>query len=582
MSQMNEGGFSGFNGPHVSAHYKDQINPKNRGNPFIEALPDRIDIESFIDVLTSEPPKDPQFNQLPVEDRLELVQQIRPDFWAPFPSHYDKYRNLYSMIKLGYQSRNPLQAIYNRQFAVGIDNIFKAGVDDEGRNLAGNVHTSQSLVEIAINGFGKSQVYDRILNHLFPKVIHHSQYHGRALSTTQLVWLKVECPYNKSVGTFIKSFYAEVDKSLGTAFYEKWGEKPGTIDKRVMRMIQVAAQVNLGGLVIDEIQKIQKAYSGGEKNMIDFITQLVNTLGIPTILIGSFKALYLFKDSLANTRRGIPNGFAENISGHMLEDSWEWRYFLENLWDQQYTQTHTELTPDLREAMYFFSMGIPDFAVKLFMHVQSKAIVHGGAEKITVTQIREVAKVSLGLAQPIFEKIRSGDHSAYQDLEEIKPDWAPLNGYIQEASHRLSVHGSVAKDHVRVLQKNKKEEIITQFIDFAMQFGRSSTVAEAIVNQVYNASNGMSDLSLMYAQIAKLLLEKEEDSVKDKKSSTSRLPRKVKPPKIAHLYSSDDIRFVVTEGHKKGLTTEEALEQNGYIREVDELLNFISKKEGNA
>ncbi|WP_223879973.1 AAA family ATPase [Paenibacillus spiritus] len=402
MSQLNEGGFSGFNGLHVTAVYKEQVNPRNRGNPFIEALPEREGIESFIDSLTSEPPRSPEFNQLPVEDRLELVQQIRSDFWVPFPSHYDKYRNLYSMIKLGYQSRNPLQAMYNRQFAIGIDNIFKAGVDDDGRNLAGNIHTSQSLVEIAINGFGKSQIYERILNRLFPKVIHHSQYHGRTLPTTQLVWLKVECPYNKSVGTFVKSFYAEVDRALGTAIYDKWGEKPGTIDKQVMRMIQVAAQVNLGVLIIDEIQKIQKAYSCGEENLIDFITQLVNTLGIPTILIGSYKALYLFKDSLANTRRGIPNGFAENISGHMLADSWEWEHFIENLWDHQYTRSFTELSSKLIEAMYLYSMGIPDFAVKLFMHVQSKAIVQGGPEKITVSLISEVAATSLGLVQPIF------------------------------------------------------------------------------------------------------------------------------------------------------------------------------------
>lgn len=222
-----------------------------------------------------------------------------------------------------------------------------------------------------------------------------------------------------------------------------------------MRMIQVATQVNLGVLVIDEIQKIQSAYSGGKENMIDYITQLVNTLGIPTILIGSFKALYLFKDSLANTRRGIPNGFSENISGHMVEESWEWEYFIENLWEQQYTLTYTELTPALSKAMYFYSMGIPDFAVKLFMHVQSKTIVQGGYEKTTVSLIREVAEISLGLVRPIFEKIRSGDYSVYKDLDEIKPDWAPLNGYLREVSHRLNVQGSVAEEHARVLQRKK-------------------------------------------------------------------------------------------------------------------------------
>ncbi|WP_223879974.1 hypothetical protein [Paenibacillus spiritus] len=143
-------------------------------------------------------------------------------------------------------------------------------------------------------------------------------------------------------------------------------------------------------------------------------------------------------------------------------------------------------------------------------------------------------------------------------------------------SHRISIHGSVAEDHARILQKKKKDEILKQLIDFAMQFGRSSLVTEAIVNQVYDASEGIEDISLMYAQIAKLLLEKEDSQTKNKSVSPNRLPQKTKLSPISPTKSTDDIRYVVAEGHKKELTTEEALEQKGYIREVDELLNFIS------
>jgi hypothetical protein len=135
-------------GTHVFAEYKPQVIPQNQGHPFIEALPDRVSIDQFIDILSSVPPVLPENRELSVEDRLEFVQQIRPTFWLPFPSHYDKYRNLYTMIKIGYQSRNPLHAIYNKQFAIGVDNIFDAGIDENGANLAGNVHTAQSLVEM--------------------------------------------------------------------------------------------------------------------------------------------------------------------------------------------------------------------------------------------------------------------------------------------------------------------------------------------------------------------------------------------------------------------------------------------------
>lgn len=579
MSQMSNEEIVDPKGTHIYAEYIEQVNPKNQGNPFIEALPNRIDLSNFIDALYSAPPLDSKYNNLCVEDRLEFVQQIRPDFWIPFPSHYEKYRNLYSMIKIGYQSRNPMNALYNRQFAVGWGEIYKAGIDEKGANLAGNVNTAQSLAEIAINGYGKTQMYERMLIQLFPQVIHHKEYQGRALTQTQLVWLKVECPYNKSVGTFCKSFYAEVDKLLGTNFYERYAEKPGTIDKLVIRLIKTVAQVNLGVLVIDEIQKIQKAYSGGENNMIDFITQLVNTLGVPVILIGSFKALYLFKDSLANTRKCLPNGYAENISGYLLGDSWEWNHFIENLWDLQYTKTYTEITQDIKDKMHFYSMGIPDITVKLFMHVQSRTIVNGGDERIRLSDIREVAERSLNMVQPIFNRIRSGDPSAYKELDDIKPDWVLLNGYIKEASHRFSIHGSLEKDHARVLQEKRKEEILNKLTEFALKLVQTSTEAEVLAKNVYNASSGMGDITLMFSQIARLVVDSSVYSItasSKNKKSTEELPKLKKAKKIKPELAMDDVRYVVQLGHSRGLATEEALEEKGYIRGVDELFDMIS------
>lgn len=579
MSLMSNDGITQLKGSHIFAKYTEQINPKNQGNPFIEALPNRLDISNFIDVLYSTPPMESKYNNLCIEDRLELVQQIRPDFWLPLPTHYDKYRNLYTMIKMGYQSRNPMHAMFNRQFVVGWDDIFKAGIDENGANLAGNIQTAHSLVEIAINGYGKTQIYERMLTKLFPQVIHHAEYQGRVLAQTQLVWLKVECPFNKSVGTFCKIFYAEVDKLLGTNFYERYAEKPGTIDKLVMRLIKTVAQVNLGVLVIDEIQKIQKAYSGGAEDMIDFITQLVNTLGVPVILIGSYKALYLFKDSLANTRKCLPNGYAENIAGYMPEDSWEWNHFVENLWDLQYTKTYTEITPEIKKGLHFYSMGIPDIAVKLFIHVQSRTILNGGDERIRVSNIREVAEVTLNLVQPIFNRIRSGDSSAYKELDDIKPDWVPLNGYIKEASHRVTVHGSLAEEHARVLQQKRKEEILDKLTEFALQLVPSSSEAEVLANKVYDASSGMGDITLMFGQIAQLVVNNAEYTQvvnKPNKIIQKELPKKKVEKKVKPAFRPDDIRYVVQLGHSKGLTTEEALEEKGYIRAVDELLDIIS------
>lgn len=555
------------------AQYKQQLIPQNQDNPFIEAIPDRVTMEQFIDVLSSVPPVLPDYRNLSVEDRLEFVQQIKPHFWLTLPSHYDKYRNIYSMIKIGYQSRNPLQAVYNRQFAIGVDKIFQAGIDENGANLAGVVQTAQSHVEIAISGWGKSQIYERMLMYLFPQVIHHSEYKCRKLPVTQVTWLKVECPFNKSVGAFCKNVYAEVDRILGTDFYEKFGEKPGRIDALARRLIKVVSQINLGVLVIDEIQKIQKAYSGGTEDMIDFITELVNTIGIPVVLLGSYKALYLFKDSLANTRRGIANGFTENISGYMLEDSWEWRELIDNLWDIQYTRKYTEMTDEIRKALYENSLGIPDLAVKLFMHAQSRAIVSGGDEKITVSLIRDVAGKSLKLVQPIFKRMLSGDTSAYAAFDDVKPDWVALNGYIKEAEHRVIITGNLAREHSRALQQKDKYEILKKLSDFALRLGQMPAHAETLSNQVYDSSEGMGDLESMFAQLAQLALGNTVSDPGEQGNKVGALPRNRPTKKVKPELDEQDIRYIVQEGHRRGLTTEEVLGESAIIRGIDDLLS---------
>lgn len=560
-------------GVHCKAVYKEQIVLQNQNNPFIEAIPVRLDKEQFYDNLNSKPLFKPDYLKLGVEDRLELVQQIKPSFWMPFPSHYDKYRVIYNMIKIGYQSRNPLQPIYNKQFAMGWDKILESGIDENGVNLAGNIQTAQSATEIGVSGMGKSKIYERILKQLFPQVIHHSEYKGRKILMTQVVWIKLECPSGQSVGALCKNFYSAVDEVLGSNFYEKHGERGGTIDNLAKRMVKVAAQINLGLLIIDEIQNVHKAHSGGDERMINFITELVNTLGIPVIVIGTFKAMYLFKKSLANARRGVPDMYNENIVSFMLEKSWEWNEFLESLWDLQYTIEYTPLTDEFKQAMHYHTLGIPDIAVKLFIHVQAKAILNGSDEKITLSLINEVASKSLGLLQPVYEKIRRGGSiSELEKLDDVEPVWDSFNEYIKTGSHRVNLYGKIEEDHSRANQNRNKQTILEELVHFATKLVSNDELAKSLAKTVFQASNGMGNKQGMFAQVAQLALEtnSQTSTLKKEENINFRKPKKVKP-----LLEVNDIRFIVQQGLKQGLPTEEALMEAGLVVECNELLKHV-------
>jgi CRISPR/Cas system endoribonuclease Cas6 (RAMP superfamily) len=266
--------------------------------------------------------------------------------------------------------------------------------------------------------------------------------------------------------------------------------------------------------------------------------------------------------------------YSENIMSFLLEESWEWNEFMQSLWDLQHTTNFTPLTDEVKQAMYYHSMGIPDIAVKLFMHVQSKAILNGSDEKITVSLINEVASQSLRLLQPVFEKIRRGGSTS--ELEDVEPEWGSFNEYIKQAAYRVNIHGKIAEGHTRAIQQRDKETILEELVDFALNLVSNAELAEALAYQVYKASEGMGDKQGMFAQLAQLALENNvQTSTANVKEQDNTLPKLKKTPKTKPLLEEDDMRFIVKQGLKNGLSTEEALEEADLVRDCDELLAFM-------
>jgi hypothetical protein len=182
-------------------------------------------------------------------------------------------------------------------------------------------------------------------------------------------------------------------------------------------MARVAALHGLGVLVIDEIQHLSEAKSGGSKKMLNFFVQLVNTIGLPVVLIGTYKAQSFLSGEFRQTRRGTGQG---DFVWDPMDNDDVWQYFVEALWKFQYTRKPTVMADSLREALYESSAGITDFAVKLYMLAQARAIARDEVS-ITPGLIRSVAKDSLRLAAPILQALRTKDMRLLQGVEDIVP-----------------------------------------------------------------------------------------------------------------------------------------------------------------
>jgi hypothetical protein len=397
-----------FHGSVQDASYREQSVGRYKGNPLIEALPEILSAENAAKLMAYYPPINPGSYKLPPEIRMHLLMDAA-HFFQPLPVHIDLEQRISRVIRDGYVGRDPTLKDHWREIDQRVETILKAG----GIPLRSSVVYGFSIV--GIPGIGKSTGGERVLM-TYPQVICHQAYQGKPFNRIQLVWLKLTCPFDASVKGLCLDFFREVDGLLATNYYRDYacgGRR--TIDELIPAMARVAWIHCLGLLVIDEIQHLNQAKSGGAERMLNFFLQLMNTLGLPVILIGTYAAMEILSRELRQIRRSCGQG--DLIWDRMANDP-AWRLFAESLWRYQYTKFPVPLTQELNDVLYEESVGIIDFAVKLFLLAQVRAIsTH--IEKITPAIIRSVARDSLRLAQPALHAIRTGDMRAVATMTDL-------------------------------------------------------------------------------------------------------------------------------------------------------------------
>lgn len=410
--------------------------PGHDGNPLPEALGPFLSREEVARRLTYLPDVRPSDRLRPIRDRYELIWEAT-DFYKPMSQVIQLEEKFSRLARAGYKWRNPFDPWHQRRVHGRVDSLAAGHVSD--LNGAGGVlHTTQSgepfgrgphrrsrplvtgLTVLGLGGVGKSSAFWEILN-LYPQVIRHTRYpgpayrgrwdgpaEGRPFTQTQIVWLYLPCPHNRSTNTLCRYFFATVDAILGTNYSKIFRQGRGlNRSTLILEMARVALNHHLGALVMDEVQVLSVAKSRGHQEMLDFFTELRNMIGIPVILIGTPRAAPILTAELHGARRGEALGSFKWLN--MREDA-EWREFITALWTYQYIQNPSDLTDSLSHALYHESAGITDYAIKLFFLAQIRAIevaaATGKAEKLSPALITSVAKDSIPLGRPALAQLR--------------------------------------------------------------------------------------------------------------------------------------------------------------------------------
>ncbi|MGK9484728.1 ATP-binding protein [Bacillus tropicus] len=405
-------------GDFEEANYKEQVLSEYDNNPFIEALPPIFDEDDVLERFMVTPRITEQDKQSETNIRYHVLKRVK-NFIQPLPIHFEVERRLSTLIRRGYLARNPLDKTFLERIRV----LHQLREDEEGAHkyiderLNYIRSTADSLSIIGISGIGKTTAIERLLL-MYPQVIKHEAYKRQLFNRTQIVWLKIDCPYDGSLSTMCKGFFKAIDDLLGTRYLEKYGYLNRVTSTMLLHMTSLASMYGIGVLVIDEIQHLLHSKNDQEE-MLNFFVTLSNTVGIPTVLIGTSKAQQLFKGNFRQARRAASDGAI--IWDRMAEDSEEWEFFLETLWELQCLKTRSELTGEIKKTFYEECQGITSVAVNLFILAQERALFDESNEGETITSrvLKRTAKEDMKIIQPMLNAIRKNDLKAMYKYEDI-------------------------------------------------------------------------------------------------------------------------------------------------------------------
>ena len=233
-------------------------------------------------------------------------------------------------------------------------------------------------------------------------MIWHPRMHGSLRSVLQVVWLKLSCPHDGSIKELCHLFFEEVDRLLGTDYKSVYAAKSTTTNRLRSGMARVAFIHGLGLLVVDEIQNLNEAKSGGDRLMMNFFKILRDVMKVPMLLIGTNAAVSVLGGDFQVARRhaGIP------LFEPMKPDD-NFEFFLEGLFEAQYLRSPVAVTPSIVKLLYDLSQGITDIVVQLFTQAQSRALACG-IEELSDVLFKEVYDDCFGLLHPFLEAMRNG------------------------------------------------------------------------------------------------------------------------------------------------------------------------------
>lgn len=527
--------------------------PEYRDNPFISTLPPILSVADALRQLTELPSFDEGERHYPAHLRAHCVQRLSR-YFDPLDRHLTLESRFSMLIRQGYIGRNPATGDYVRRLQNAHDRLEQKDLNVVVRHAL--EPTANGFAIVGCSGIGKSRGIERILK-LYPQVIHHS----RPFSLERVVWLKLDCPYKGSPKQLCINFFAAMDRLLGARYQREYGPSRNSVDEMMVRMAHVAELHALGVLVIDEFQHLRQAPGTSHNDLLNFLVTLVNTIGIPVMIIGTLSAIPLLQSAFRQARRASGMG---SLTWERLMPDAAWHHFVERMWAFQWTREFTPLTDDIRHLLYEETQGIVDLVVKLFMLAQVHAIqlgaLRGRPEVLDAGLLRHVAGENFKLVAPMIEALRANKLKALVRYDDLRPLHDLVQRALDDAMARLTPVPVPSQLPTPVPIIETEENVRTLAVKALQALGVEPDVAGVLLSQAHAEAPGLNAIDLVSRVLA--LLQGHQPG---KRPAKPRTGRKTKAAPLI-VFDADDLRRLAARAKAAERSVHAVFAEAGAVR----------------
>ncbi|WP_321818870.1 MULTISPECIES: ATP-binding protein [unclassified Burkholderia] len=462
--------------PSVSAIYHSQELElgENSDNPLILALPPLNPMQLITDgmAMTFTVPHAPSYRKWPLERKLLAVNRVS-DVLVLTVAHVEMLGWLHIALRHRYQDLMPTRSLKKRAQENYV--LTQAGTP---RPICppGDSHAACKLV-FGISGAGKTTLAKMVLS-TFPMIVEHQEFQGVAARFVQVVWVLVSCPPNGSVLTLMKGILYWFDLHFRTHYVDEVKYRSNTADY-ILKVDDVLRRHFTGVLVIDEIQFALK--TAEKTQLIDFLTNLLNSNHCTFILLGTPDAKRYIVKSLRTARRVVSDGF-------ILMDPFpideQWTHLAKAMINIDFLPLPPIEPDEIIRVLHDVSAGLPAFA-KLAWKLTQYMGLRAGEVRVTPALIREAVKVGFGPVKCLLHALRTRDYITLAKCEDLATaDVEAFRERIERERRRRKLGMDPESDGF----------LVTFSVSVAMliEMGRTQIEAESLVRRILETDRKLS------------------------------------------------------------------------------------------